>query len=147
MRIPRTLLVLALVVTGATACSDDSTSSTASTTTAADPAKELPITDVVDERGKAEVTVVMRDNTFEPKVIRVDPGTKVTWVNEGANSHNVVPNVPGQMPRLPADETDDIRPDEQESYTFTTPGVVRYYCKIHGIPASGQRGAVVVGDA
>lgn len=147
MRIPRLLFAVALVATLAPACGSDTSTSPATTTTTVDPASELPITDVVDERGNAEVTVVMRDNTFEPKVVRVDPGTKVTWVNKGANVHNVVPNVAGQMPRLPADETTDLRPGETASHTFTEAGVVRYYCKIHGIPASGQRGAIVVGDA
>lgn len=137
-----------LFAAAAVGCGSDSSSNATATSSSVEhaTANELPITGVVDERGKAEVTIEMKDNTFNPKVVRVDPGTKVIWTNKGANSHNVVPNKDGQFPRLPADESKNIEPGSSESYTFADAGTFRYYCKIHGVPGSGQRGAIVVGE-
>jgi hypothetical protein len=40
-----------------------------------DSGDKIPVT---DERGKSEVTIVVKDNVFEPQGVRVDPGTRHT---------------------------------------------------------------------
>ncbi|WP_435195727.1 halocyanin domain-containing protein [Natronomonas sp. EA1] len=99
---------------------------------------------VVDKTGKkqVEITVGASGNGgafgFGPPVLRVDPGTKVTWRWTGkGGSHNVV-----------ASDGSFESPMQTEgtySTTVENAGVIRYYCAPH--KAMGMRGALVVGDA
>ncbi len=117
------------------------------TTTAAE---SLPVADAVDLRGQAEVTVDTGDNVFtvpgkeQARVIRVDPGTKVTWKNVGANPHNVTPSVEGSFAGIPTGKLD---PSMSAAVVFSKAGSYPYYCAVHGTTSKGQRGLVVVGDA
>jgi plastocyanin len=149
MRIARPLVVLALGAGVLAGCGGSSSSSATTTTTAASggaPTNTLALDDVVDERGKAEVEIEVKDNVFNPKVVRVDPGTKIIWRNAGANSHNVQPNEAGAFARLPLDTSINMEPGTSVDNTFTTAGAFRYYCNLHGAPTTGQRGAIIVGD-
>jgi plastocyanin len=148
MRIVRVLVVLACGAGVLAGCGGSSTSTPTTTTSAGGgaPTDTLALDDVVDERGKAEVEIEVKDNTFGPKVVRVDPGTKVVWRNAGANSHNVISNEPGEFPRLPLDDTINMEPGTTVDNTFAVAGAYRYYCNLHGAPTTGQRGAIIVGD-
>jgi plastocyanin len=101
-------------------------------------------TEVVDLRGQATVEVVMTDNVFTPENIRIDPGTKVVWVNQGDAGH--------QMDAFNLDgfgvgfDSDVIRGDDTYEFTFDNPGTYRYYCALHGSNVEGMIGAIVVGD-
>lgn len=88
----------------------------------------------------AEVTVTIRDNTFSPRHVTIDPGTVVEWVNEGRNDHNVLPDEGDEF------ESRTIEPDERYEHRFDEPGTYEYYCSFHGAPGRGQRGTVVVRD-
>jgi plastocyanin len=117
-----------------------------------DPTGGLPVNDAVDLRGQTEVTVQVKDNIYtlrdatqeETRVIRVDPGTKVTWVNDGANPHNVIPSSKPGFAEIPTGKLD---PDMSASVRFDGPGLFPYHCSIHGTKTKGQRGLVVVGDS
>ncbi len=79
-------------------------------------------------------TVTMQDICFSPTVIRVSPGTLVTWVNRDALAHSVV-GAGGQfVGGTPQAGTSLAR-------RFDRPGVYPYYCAQH----PGMIGAVVVG--
>ena len=106
---------------------------------------KIPIT---DERGKPAVTMVVKDNVFEPQAVRVDPGTRVTLVNEGRSPHDVVSGNPAKAyeTRFAVDAA-SFKPGESYSYTFTKPGVFPFYCELHGSATKGMTGVVVVGDA
>lgn len=92
-------------------------------------------------RGQKEVTIEVTDNDFSPKVVTIDPGTTLVFVNKGRNSHNVFPARKGAFPEIP---TGKLEAGQQASITFENPGTFVYYCSIHGTPNRGQRGAVVV---
>lgn len=102
--------------------------------------------EIVDWRGRAEVTIEMTDNVFTPQNVRVDPGTKITWVNKGRARH--------QLDAFNRDgfgigfdsELIDYDPDGTFSFTFENEGSYRYYCALHGSNIEGMIGAVVVGD-
>ncbi len=101
-------------------------------------------TELVDMRGKTEVEIVMTDNIFTPENVRIDPGTTITWVNEGDAGH--------QMDAFNLDgfgigfDSDVIRGDDTYEFTFENPGTYRYYCALHGSNVEGMIGAIVVGD-
>lgn len=93
----------------------------------------------VDKSGQAEITIDVGDNTFDPKALTVSPGTKMTFVNKGANVHNVTPNHEGDFPAInlpPGASGTVVAPPRVEVYGF--------YCTIHGGLTSGQHGAFVV---
>lgn len=81
-------------------------------------------------------TVQMTGNCFEATVLHVDPGAKVTWVNEDSYAHTVT-GVGGTW----GDFT-DLEWGDTVSYRFDENGVYVYSCIIH----PGMVGAVVVGD-
>ena len=70
------------------------------------------------------VTVYIRDFYFEPAQLQVEPGTTVTWVNEGAAPHTVTAN-------NGAYDSGTLQPGQSFSWTFNNPGTYGYYCAIH----------------
>jgi plastocyanin len=91
-------------------------------------------------RSAAVVVVEMRDDTFEPAIVRIEPGDSVRWVNRGRNPHNVVAT-DGTF-RSKILQTGD-------SFTVTFPKVGRFdfFCSLHGSPHAGMSGGVYVGVA
>ncbi len=111
--------------------------------TAAPGGGDLAVDRALDRRGEADVTIEVSDNVFEPRAVRIDPGSTVTWTNTGLNTHNVMPAEEGRFEPVP---TGSLDPKASASRTFSAPGVYRYYCSIHGTATRGQRGVIVVGD-
>lgn len=82
-----------------------------------------------------EVIVEVKDMAFPP-VIRVKPGTKVTWVNRDAMKHSVIADDEGFRTGL-------FGKGESVSVTFGRVGDFPYYCGPHPF----MRGTVIVDDA
>lgn len=101
---------------------------------------EIP-DDALDFTGESEVTVTIQDNRFEQREIVVDPGTQVTWLNEGRQTHNVTPSEEDSFVGVP---TADLEPDETAARTFDDPGDYPYFCSLHGTARQGQTGRVIV---
>ena len=94
------------------------------------PAEEQPVAE------QPTVTVRLRDNRFRPARITVAAGTTVIWVNEEDDpelEHNVIS-------RDYRWASSNFLPGESYERTFTTPGMYRYFCDLHG----GMNGQVVV---
>ncbi len=79
-------------------------------------------------------TVAMVDACFTPSVLRVEPGTEVTFVNQDPTTHNVTSSGWGHF--------EDMREDNAFTATFDEPGVYPYACTYH----AGMTGAIVAGD-
>ncbi len=88
------------------------------------------------------VTVSMEDNFFAPANITVEPGTTVTWVQNGENPHTTT-SYDGLWDSglLPGGSGQTF------SFTFNEPGVYEYFCIPH--EDLGMVGSVTVteGDA
>jgi plastocyanin len=124
------IVVLAVAALGACSGSDG-----------AQPEPEIP---PVDLRGRTEVQVATVDNRFEPPRIRIDPGTTVTWVNQGAMAHNVRKAADALDFGAPFGvDTADFGPGARYSFRFAKAGIFPYACTIHTL----MNGVVVVGDA
>lgn len=142
-------VAIALVLTaalGAAACSSSDSSSSSTSSMAGHDAGSgsdggLDLSAAVDLTGKTSVEIQVKDNYYEPKVFTVDPGTKVTFKNEGNNAHNVIPVQDGAFPAI---TTGNLDPGVSASITAPAPGEYRFYCSIHGSPNKGQRGAMIV---
>ena len=79
-------------------------------------------------------TVAMTKACFRPAILRIDPGTEVTFVNRDPITHNVSSNGWGRFEDM--NEGDAFRAD------FSEPGIYPFACTIH----PGMVGAVVVGE-
>lgn len=106
---------------------------------------------VTDLRGKAEggqypkITVEVTDNEFTPRVVRIDPGVTVSWINHGRSVHNML-KAANDTDFGEKFGTDSMAVGSTYEFAFKKPGVYRYYCSLHGNPGSGMVGMVVVGD-
>jgi len=97
--------------------------------------------DVVSETGESEVTVDAVDNNFKPEYIEIKKGTKVNFVNDGRNVHNVLPVAEDAFTEIPADDFD---PGDEGAVTFDEVGDFPYYCSLHGTPTKGMIGGIRV---
>lgn len=84
-----------------------------------------------------EVTVSMEDNFFEPANITVEPGTTVTWVQNGDNPHTTT-----SYDGLWDSGIIEGGSGGSFSFTFDEPGTYDYFCIPH--EAQGMVGSVTV---
>jgi halocyanin-like protein len=99
--------------------------------------------EVADRRDTDETSIVVgrgEDSSFayDPAVVRVDPGTTVTWEWSGEGGGHSVTHAAGRF-------DSGVQATGTFSHTFRNEGVYRYYCKPH--VSLGMKGVVVVGDA
>lgn len=88
-----------------------------------------------------QTTIPMTDNAFTPKSITIAPGTKVTWVNNGAMVHNVVAD-------NKSFQSGALQPGQSYSQTFTLVGSYPYYCSLHGAAGGvGMAGTITVANS
>ncbi|HYH27744.1 MAG TPA: plastocyanin/azurin family copper-binding protein [Actinomycetota bacterium] len=94
-----------------------------------------------------ERLVVSGDNFFDPQTVTVPVGTTVRWRNDGQIAHSVTA-ADGSFDSSPGCPSAGCwGPGQEFTHTFTSPGTVPYYCKLHGTPqGSGHAGTVVVVD-
>ena len=86
------------------------------------------------------VTVSMEDNYFSPAQITVEPGTTVTWVQNGSNPHTTTSYDGLWDSGIIAGGS-----GQAFSYTFTEPGTYTYFCRPH--EAQGMVGTVIVSSS
>jgi plastocyanin len=79
-------------------------------------------------------TIEMAEACFTPSLLRVDPGTEVTFVNLDPYSHNVS--------AIEWGSPGDLKKGNSFTTTFAEEGTFPYACMYH----YGMTGAVVVGD-
>ena len=84
----------------------------------------------------AGTAVAIEQFCFEPTVLYVEPGDRVTWSNGDPTRHDVL----GSNAAWGSYES--LRRNATTSHVFTRPGVFPYVCTWH----PGMSGAVVVGD-
>lgn len=70
------------------------------------------------------IRVEMTDILFQPRSVKVKPGTTVTWVNKDPVVHNV-------RNFQSAFLSPDVEPGDTFSFTFDEPGNYRYECTYH----------------
>jgi plastocyanin len=74
----------------------------------------------------AEQRITIDNFAFDPQVLTVAPGTKVTWVNR-----DDVPHTATSSDSPPKFKSKAIDTDERFSQVFTQPGTYRYFCAVH----------------
>jgi plastocyanin len=118
------LLLVAAVAIIAAACNGTGSTaysapaSTAATTTAA----------------TATNAAAIKGFAFQPDVLKVKVGAKVTWTNDDTVAHTVTADTNSFA-------SGNLQPAGSFSFTFTRPGTYAYHCSIH----PSMHGSVVVG--
>ncbi|HXR30228.1 MAG TPA: cupredoxin domain-containing protein [Solirubrobacterales bacterium] len=80
----------------------------------------------------ASATVGIREFSFRPATLKVDPGTTVVFANRDPVRHTAT--------RGGSFDTGRIRPGKSKSLRFGSRGTYRYHCSIH----TDMRGKIVV---
>jgi|CXWL01.1.fsa_nt_gi outer membrane protein assembly factor BamB/plastocyanin len=81
----------------------------------------IPTASVEKEFGQTK-TVRIKNFAFVPKVVNVEAGTKVVWINEDAAVHTI--NGPGF-------DSQSLARGESFEFVFDKPGVIDYLCGLH----------------
>lgn len=92
------------------------------------------------------VHVAIKDFTFEPKTISIEPGTTVVWTNEDVAPHTVTYGNPGNSKADRLFDSGLLFKGDTFSSTFEHEGTFTYYCIPHQHMASMRDAKVVVGD-
>ena len=79
-------------------------------------------------------SVNIGDNFFDPPDVAVEPGSTITWTNNGAVPHTVTAD-DGSF------DSERLNPGDSYTVAFGGQGTVRYHCEIH----PEMRGSVTVG--
>ena len=83
---------------------------------------------------------------FDPKVLYINPGDTVTWINRGDEEHDIITFPDGYPEGTVAFESPLFKhAGEQWSHTFTKKGTYAYHCLPH-LPM-GMHGMIIVGKA
>jgi plastocyanin len=88
------------------------------------PVDEIVVGPVVSDSGLEFIRKAKDEYAFEPMRARVTAGAKVTWKNEGTETHTVSA-VDGSW------TTGPLAPGTSKVMTFNTPGTYTYTCKEH----------------
>ena len=134
-RIPIALCCGTLALGGAVVAgcgSDDSKDNGAAATSDAAPAATTPAAS--NDTAAGAVNVVMQNNQFAPKNIKVKVGQKIHWVNNDSYQHNVTATKGDTF------KSKNIDGGGTFDYTADKAGTIDYVCTIH----SGQSGTITV---
>jgi plastocyanin len=71
-----------------------------------------------------EVEVRIENFTFNPGVLTIKAGTKVSWENYDDIPHSIVDSAAGIRSKA-------LDTDESTDFTFATPGTFDYVCGLH----------------
>jgi plastocyanin len=87
-------------------------------------------------------SVTLSSNQFEPRNIKVDAETEVTWSNDDSTAHTVT-NAADNW-----NKDTEVSGGGEASHTFDESGVFDVYCTYHGsADLSGMSMKIAVGDA
>lgn len=72
----------------------------------------------------------MQNTAFTPGSKTISKGTKLTWINKDSFAHTVTSGSPGSPDGT--FDSGNLNAGTSFSYTFSSAGIFKYYCKIHG---------------
>ncbi|MCH7962376.1 MAG: hypothetical protein IH852_00385 [Bacteroidetes bacterium] len=77
----------------------------------------------------AENEIWLDKLTFIPKMKVIKVGTKITWINKETAMHTVISGAPDAKSGLFESKT--MGEGGKFAFTFTEPGIIKYYCGTH----------------
>jgi plastocyanin len=136
------LLVMGACLASLVGCGDGGATPESSSGSNSATSVDVADSEFTSATGQKTVPVAVVDNTFEPSYLRVSPGTKLVFTNDGRNDHNVTPVEPRSFDAIP---TENLGPGQVASVTVGGAGDYGFYCSIHGTKRlNGQSGVIRV---
>jgi len=77
------------------------------------------------------VTITIKESAFNPAIVTVPRGTKVTWTNQDVIDHEVINDAIGQTGEGALFKSTLLSIGDVFSFTFNQPGTYPYHCNIH----------------
>ena len=71
------------------------------------------------------VTINIKNLAFNPQILKIKPGIKVTWVNNDSMAHTVTSDSDNIL------NSPTLSPGQSFSFTFANTGTTNYHCNIH----------------
>ena len=78
-----------------------------------------------DSASTTQNKIEIKDFTFNPQILTVKSGEKITWINRDEEPHTVV-SVEKQFKKSTALDT-----DQEFTITASAPGTYTYFCSVH----------------
>jgi plastocyanin len=103
--------------------SNNSNTNVSATTTQITPT--TPVSTTPKTPTASSVTVSIKNFAFNPSIINIKVGTKVTWTNNDTAPHTVTSDSGSLL------NSQTLSPGQSYSVTFTTSGSTSYHCSIH----------------
>ena len=97
--------------------------------------------DSEDMTDQKTVTIRMSDIMFDPKDIKISPGTKVTWINDDEEEHFVNTDSHPAHTYFLEQNSRALGIGDSYSLTFDTAGIYPYHCSAH---ESLMKGSILV---
>src|SRR3990167_3646808 len=94
-----------------------------------------------DFTGQKEVTVTLSEIQFKPQNIKIEKGTKVTWINQDDVDHYINTDSHPAHTYFPQQNSQALGNGDTYSVTFNTPGIYPYHCSAH---PENMAGAILV---
>lgn len=94
-----------------------------------------------DKRNQKTVVVRMSQIMFNPKNLRLSPGTTVTWINDDDMVHYVNTDSHPAHTQVPALNSKALSKGQTYNFTFTNTGAYLYHCSAH---EASMKAAIVV---
>jgi plastocyanin len=76
---------------------------------------------------ESRAQIIIDDYGFNPKVITVEKGTIITWINSNNIPHKIITNSHPEHDQLPDLESGDLSTTETYEFTFNKVGVFEYH--------------------
>ena len=73
----------------------------------------------------SDIVINIKNLAFNPQVLKVKAGTKVTWVNNDSMAHTVTSDSDNIL------NSPTLSSGQSFSFTFTNTGTTNYHCNIH----------------
>ncbi len=77
------------------------------------------------------VAVTIKESAFNPPILTIPSGTKVTWENQDLIDHQVINDAIGQTSEGTLFKSPRLSTGGVYSFTFNQPGTYPYHCNIH----------------
>lgn len=98
------------------------------------PSPTVPVSSAPANPASSNITVSIKNFSFNPSAVTIKAGTKVTWVNNDSAPHTITSDSGNLL------NSGTLSPGQSFSFTFTNIGAANYHCSIH--PA--MKGGVIV---
>ncbi|SEH10870.1 cupredoxin domain-containing protein [Thermoleophilum album] len=83
------------------------------------------------------VVISMKNIRFQPDKVTVARGTKIVWMNDDSVAHDVH-KTSGPGPNFASGPAGGMKPGDKYELRFTTPGTIKYVCKVHQPYMAGE---------